>query len=154
MAQKRTSHFLTGAIIGVGLGILLAPEKGSKTREELKKNSKALLEMIKDIDLEETKENISQKFEELKKDLANLNKEEAKEILEEKKEFVESKCNEIIEDNENFSVVEKAAEKVKEKTNKVVDGVIEEINSSEELPKNPKKKKTEKKWFSTNFKNL
>ena len=141
MAQKRTSHFLTGAIIGVGLGILLAPEKGSKTREELKKNSKALLEMIKDIDLEETKENISQKFEELKKDLANLNKEEAKEILEEKKEFVESKCNEIIEDNENFSVVEK----VKEKTNKVVDGVIEEINSSEELSKNPKKKKRKKK---------
>lgn len=144
MAQKRTSHFLTGAIIGTFLGFLLAPQQGSKTREELKKNSKALLEMIKDIDLEKTKENISQKFEELKKDLTTLNKEEAKEILEEKKEFVESKCNEIIEDNENFSVVEKAAEKLKEKTNKVVDDVIEEINSSEELPKNPKKKKRKK----------
>ena len=34
MAQKRTSHFLTGAIIGVGLGILLENKKGSKTSKE------------------------------------------------------------------------------------------------------------------------
>ncbi len=148
MAQKRSSHFLTGALFGVGLGILFAPEKGSKTREELKKNSKTLLDMIKDIDLEETKENIIQKFEDVKKELSSLNKEEAKRVLEEKKELVELKCNEIIEEKENFSKVEKVAEKVKEKTSRVVDSIIEEIDSMEEVPKSPKKKKRKKQKTS------
>jgi gas vesicle protein len=39
---------LTGAAIGAGVGILYAPDKGSKTRKKIKKKAKAASEDISD----------------------------------------------------------------------------------------------------------
>ena len=65
MATKNGNSILAllaGAAIGVGLGILFAPDKGSKTREKIKEG----LDDLKD----ETKEKLA----ELKKQNANLQK--------------------------------------------------------------------------------
>ena len=55
---------LAGAAIGVGLGILFAPDKGSKTREKIKEG----LDDLKD----ETKEKFSKTKEELKDTVNDL----------------------------------------------------------------------------------
>ncbi len=85
MATKNGNSILAllaGAAIGVGLGILFAPYKGSKTREKIKEG----LDDLKD----ETKEKFSKTKEELKDTFENLlsdssyKAEEAISFLEEK----------------------------------------------------------------------
>jgi len=67
MATKNGNSILAllaGAAIGVGLGILFAPDKGSKTREKIKEG----LDDLKD----ETKEKFSKTKEELKDTVNDL----------------------------------------------------------------------------------
>ena len=67
--------FLAGAAIGVGLGVLFAPKAGVETRKELKEKMDELVKKVKELDVEEVKENFLKKIEELKEELADLDKE-------------------------------------------------------------------------------
>lgn len=51
---------LTGAVVGAGLGILYAPEKGSDTREKLSKEAKKTQKKLSK-QLKETTHNLSEK---------------------------------------------------------------------------------------------
>ena len=66
---------LAGAAIGVGLGILFAPDKGSKTREKIKEGFDDLKDQAKsklDFLDDETKAKISDTKDELKEKVDNL----------------------------------------------------------------------------------
>ena len=52
---SRIRHFFAGAFIGAGVGFLFAPKEGSKTKEQLEKSFENLVETIKSIDIEKTK---------------------------------------------------------------------------------------------------
>jgi gas vesicle protein len=84
---------LAGAAIGVGIGILFAPDKGSKTREKIKDSLDDLKDQAKSkfgSFEEEAKEKFSQSKEDLKETVDNLlskssyKAEEAISFLEEK----------------------------------------------------------------------
>lgn len=84
---------LAGAAIGVGVGILFAPDKGSKTREKIKDKFDDLKDDVKskfNSVEEDAKEKFSQSKEELKETVENLlskssyKAEEAISFLEEK----------------------------------------------------------------------
>ncbi len=84
---------LAGAAIGVGIGILFAPDKGSKTREKIKDSLDDLKDQAKSkfgSFEEEAKEKFSQSKEDLKETVNNLlskssyKAEEAISFLEEK----------------------------------------------------------------------
>ena len=84
---------LAGAAIGVGFGILFAPDKGSKTREKLKDGFDDFKEEVKskwNALEEETKDNFSKTKDDLKETLEELlsnssyKAEEAISFLEEK----------------------------------------------------------------------
>ena len=49
------NKFITGALVGLGLGLLIAPAEGSESRKQLKVSLNNLLDSIKDIDIEKTK---------------------------------------------------------------------------------------------------
>lgn len=78
MATKNENGILAllaGAAIGVGLGILFAPDKGSKTREIIKAGFDDLKDTAKskwDSLEEETKEKFSKTKDELKDTVENL----------------------------------------------------------------------------------
>lgn len=81
---------LAGAAIGVGLGILFAPDKGSKTREKIKEG----LDDLKD----ETKEKFSKTKDELKdtvEDLLSHSSYKAEEAI----TFLEEKLAELKKQN-------------------------------------------------------
>ncbi|MDI9256085.1 MULTISPECIES: YtxH domain-containing protein [Flavobacterium] len=66
---------LAGAAIGVGIGILFAPDKGSKTREKIKNSLDDLKEEVKskfNAAEEEAKEKFSYTKDELKETVENL----------------------------------------------------------------------------------
>jgi gas vesicle protein len=66
---------LAGAAIGVGIGILFAPDKGSKTREKIKNSFDDLKDEVKskfNTAEEEAKEKFSQTKDELKDTVENL----------------------------------------------------------------------------------
>lgn len=73
--NKTILALLAGAAIGAGLGILLAPDKGSKTREKLK-NGFDDLKVDVNNKLADYEENIREKFsgskDELKETVENL----------------------------------------------------------------------------------
>lgn len=138
------SKFLTGALIGAGLGVLFAPKEGSETRKELKEKLNDLMDKIKDIDYTEVKDNLMEKVEDLKSELKDLDKEKVVEVAKAKATQVKKKAEELIEvaKEKGTPVVEKAAQEVKEKTADVLKEIIVRLeNDKEENVSLPKTKK-------------
>ena len=65
--SKGFKKFLAGTALGVGLGFLLAPEKGEKTREKVMNSTQKLRDEIKKLDSDEVKDNLQKKLEDLDK---------------------------------------------------------------------------------------
>jgi len=78
---------LTGAAIGAGVGILYAPDKGSKTRKKLKKKAKIAEEEISEriikakADLSESVNTKKDKFEQRLEEIVTNAKQKSDEII-------------------------------------------------------------------------
>ena len=143
MSHGRIRSFLTGAMVGAGLGILLAPREGSETRNQLKNSFNTLVDTIKDIDIEETKAALLHKVREIKDELANIDETTAKEVAEEKIKIVEEKCDDTIKaSQENTApIVEKAATEVKKNVTEVLQEFVTEVDEKVKEEKEEKKVK-------------
>ena len=95
--NKGFGKFVVGAALGAGLGILFAPKKGSETRELLKKKMTELTNHIKNIDIEEVKDEFEKKVNEIRMELVDLDKEKVLEIAKEKCNDLKVKTQELVE---------------------------------------------------------
>ena len=113
--SKGFKKFLTGAALGVGLGFLLAPEKGEKTREKVKNASQNLMDEIKKIDVDEVKDNLQKKLEDLEKEFKTLDSEKVSQIATEKGKVIIKKANEIYKEavKQGKPIIEKYASELK-----------------------------------------
>ena len=129
MSERKSSgfgKFLAGAAIGVGLGVLFAPKAGAETRKELKEKMDELVKKVKELDVQEVKDNFLKKIEELKEELADLDKEKVISIARERAEVIKNKVEELIEMAKDAGkpVIEDAANAVKKELAKVTKNVL------------------------------
>lgn len=143
MSNKKCGFgkFLVGVGIGAGLGLLFAPQEGSKTRKELKNKFDDLLVKVKAIDPDDVKADIIQKVEELRMEVEDLDKEKALKIAKTQAKKIEKKANELYDyaKEKATPVVENA---VKEAKDVALKAAKEVVNRLEEDQKETKKENT------------
>ena len=127
--------FVGGLAIGAGLGLLFAPDNGKNTRRVLKKKVDELLDKLREVDLDEVKDELLFKAETLQAELASLDKEKAKDLALEQAQKIKEKAEELYKYaiEKSTPVVEKAADEVRKQALKVVkeiEGKLAEDNKS------------------------
>lgn len=145
--KSGASKFLVGAAIGVGLGMLFAPKKGSETRQELKQRFNDLIGNIKNIDQEELKEAFYDKVDDIKRELEDLDKEKALKLAKRKAEDIKDKCQDLVDMaiEKGTPILRDAAEEVRSKAIVVVKEILTKLEDYKEEQPTKKTNKIEKK---------
>ena len=133
MSKKGLGKFVLGTALGVGLGVLFAPESGEKTRKNLMKKMNELLDKLKEVDANEVKDEIEKKVVEIKDELADLDREKVLALAKEKAKVVGKKAEELVElaKEKGTPVLESAADSVRGEAIKVTKAVLDKLEKEE-----------------------
>ena len=131
--MKKLGKFLSGLGLGVGLGMLFAPKKGSELRQELKIKLDELFNQVKDMNLGDVKELIESKIDEIKVDLDNFDKEKIYKEAKKKSKEIIGKADELVKlaVKKGTPALEKLTQEVKEKTVNVLEEALAKLNKND-----------------------
>ncbi len=134
MSKKKGNMkaLLAGVGIGAGLGLLFAPKKGSELRKDLKNKLDELVGKVKEIDLDEVKDEFFAKVDNIKAELEDLDKEKVLKIAKQKGEELKKKTEELVKlaKEKGTPVLENVANEVREKAIVVVKDVLNKLEKS------------------------
>ena len=134
MSKKKSSikALIAGVGIGAGLGLLFAPKKGSELRKDLKNKLDELVGKVKEIDIDEVKDEFFQKVDSIKKELEDLDKEKVLKIAKQKGEDLKKKTEELVKlaKEKGTPVLENVANEVREKAIVVVKEVLDRLEKN------------------------
>ena len=135
MSKKSYSNFFTGALFGIGIGLLLAYNESKQAKQELKDKLNYLLELIDEIDVDEVKKVMETKVTELKNELESLDKETVLSLAKEKAEIIINKSEDLItlSKNANVAIVEKTANDIKKATMNTLETILLRIDEKAEI---------------------
>ena len=127
--KKGIAKFLTGALVGAGLGVLFAPKKGSETRRELKEKMDELINNLKNTDMNEVIEEVEAKICQIKMELEDLDKEKVLQIAKEKAKNIQDMAEELVSYvvEKGSPVLEGAANSVREKAISATKEVLQKL---------------------------
>ena len=115
--MKKIGNLFAGALAGLGLGLLLAPRKGSETRKILGEKIDELYQKVKEIDYDDVKKDFEKKINDIKKEISELDKEKVLDIAKKKGEEIKSKIDDL-------------ATLAKEKATPVVEEKVEDLRKA------------------------
>jgi len=127
----RKTRFLTGMAIGVGLGVLLAPKKGSETRAELAGKLRDFLEHLKDFeDFDDIGYNFEDKVVGIINELSALDKEKVGVIARKQAKNIKQKADDLYEyaKEKGTPVIKKAADDVRRKSAELLHDTADKID--------------------------
>ena len=131
MANKKSGlgKFFVGIGLGAGLGLLFAPKAGSETRKELKNKFNDFISQLKEIDVNEVKDEFLAKIEDIKCELEDLDKEKVLKIAKSKAQKVQDMAQELVDYavEKGTPVIEDTAAAVKEKAVTVTKEVLAKL---------------------------
>ena len=131
--SKHFGKLLAGTALGVGLGLLFAPEKGEKTRKKLKNKLNEMYENVKHVDVEDVKETIEKQINDIKQELSDLDKEKALKIAKEKGKKIVKKSEELynIAKEKGTPILENAADEIRKTAIDVLNSLTEKLEKKE-----------------------
>ena len=120
---------LAGIGIGAGLGILFAPKSGKETRTDLKNKMDEFSVALKDLDINEVKDEFLSKVDEIKQGFEDLDKEKVLKIASEKAEVLKQKVADLVElaKTKGTPVLEGVASDLKQKAIDVTKDVLKKL---------------------------
>ena len=129
MSKNGLGKIIAGVGLGVGLGMLFAPEKGSATRKKLKNKLNEMCESLKNIDPDDVKKSIEKQINEIKNDLEDLYKEKALKLAKEKGKKIVKKSEELykLAVKKGTPVLEQAADDVRQTAIEVLKNITEKL---------------------------
>lgn len=129
MSKKGFKKFLVGAGIGAAITALFTTEKGRAYQKKIASACEELINKLKEVDVEEVKENVKNKIEEIKTELADLDKEKALDIAKTKAKTLENKAKDLVKyaKEKGTPLVEKAAANLKEETIKATKSILKKL---------------------------
>ena len=125
--------FIAGALVGVGLGVLFAPKKGSETRADLKNMCNDLIDKAKNLNADDVKNYVEAKVDDIKQSIEELDKEKVLEFAKEKAKLVNQKADELVAyvKEKGTPIMEKTANSIKEKASTVASDVVERLKKED-----------------------
>ncbi len=146
MSKNGFGKFAIGAGIGALIGILVAPKKGSETREELKVKFDEFLTKVKSLKKEDIQEEFQLRIEKLKRDIDELDKEKVLNVAKDKAKIIKSESQKLVEyaKDKGTPVLEKAAEDIRLKAIDVTKGVLDKLENKDNKEVKEEKKESKK----------
>lgn len=127
--NKGFGKLLLGLGVGAGLGMLFAPKNGEETRKDLKKEIDNFIGGLKEVDVNEVKDDFLNRVEDIRNELEDLDKEKALKIAKGKGNELMKKADELVKlaKEKGTPVLESSADSIRQKAIEVTKSVLKKL---------------------------
>ena len=130
MKKSKLGALVAGIGIGAAAGLLLAPKSGEETRKDKKKKAKQIGKKVKDIDLNQVKEDLVKEFDKFKNEMKDMDKEKAMKLAKEQGTKLLAKCEDLINmaKEKSAPMIEKTGKDIKKKLSEMLADASEKLS--------------------------
>ncbi len=130
MKKSKLGALVAGIGIGAAAGLLLAPKSGEETRKDIQKKAKQIGKKVKDIDLNQVKEDLVKEFDKFKNEMKDMDKEKAMKLAKEQGTKLLDKCEDLITmaKEKSAPMIEKTGKDIKKKLSEMLADASEKLS--------------------------
>lgn len=130
MAKNGFGKFMLGLGLGLGLGVLFAPKSGEENRKDLKNACDNAVDSLKNVDLEEVKNNIYDEYNHIKEECKDMDYEKLGKVTRNKLNELSKRADDLISlaREKSEPVIAEETLKIKKGISKLLNELADKIN--------------------------